>query len=323
MSVILGVHLPKRLYLVSDTRLTKQDGSVEDDFIKCFFLNTSMSVVAAGSAPFASHVLNRLRNLITDESRTPELKHLIDTRLQTIVREYVNSTGRVNQPAAFVFAGFNGRKRKRINSTRLGDLLYRAGRSGELATDADLMRGLERAMQQTNGRLLRDQYIKVDIPGSEMFTLQVEARQDNIYADGPHQVGCFDYAVFHPRGRFVTVGLPESLLWELEFRPNLRGNFEEMLRTDTLMLTQFVWQTIQQYDFAATVGGHIFVILQTQGGWVYSAGELGEVTPGGIVSRGGLVHRNHEWLYLRPDGTQIPYRFLKDYAQPGSSLDLI
>jgi hypothetical protein len=61
MSLVTGIHLLRKLYLVSDTSVTYQRNSglieIRDDLIKMFVLNKRLGAVAAGHLSLAAFII--------------------------------------------------------------------------------------------------------------------------------------------------------------------------------------------------------------------------------------------------------------------------
>ncbi len=81
MTLILGVHMATKTFLVSDTRLTRQmgDGSFkyEDTINKSFYLNKRTSGIAAGYVQLAAFVIKKLRDKFPESSFMKNLKKMI------------------------------------------------------------------------------------------------------------------------------------------------------------------------------------------------------------------------------------------------------
>jgi hypothetical protein len=327
MTLIMGVHLLRKLYLVSDTRVTMEraDGVLEykDDFIKTFVLNKRISAVAAGSVQLASFILLRLKERIRVDSYAVDLKRLITTDLEGFIRRYVSVTGRDVARAAVIFAGFNRKNKKRVIMTRLGDAMSGQLRAtGEGATsiqavDPAIQQALKRVFRR-HGRLSGDRYIKIkNVPESAMFTLSVSIRRDDIDIQ-VKDVECYDYAIFHPNQTAVTVQLPLDLICRLDFAP-IQGPADRFLYRDAEALIAFVLTTVREKAFSA-VGGHIFVWLQTIDGCAFPTGELGQVQDGKLVSIGKIFVRESDGAicYRLRDGTEGVYRIPEKDVDSGN-----
>src|SRR5947209_6093974 len=124
MSLILGVHFAKKLFLISDTRATTEysDGTKDfrDDFIKLFNINRRITALAAGKAASAAFILQKLRDIVGEEGSLDDIKNAIGSQLKAVVSEYVNATGKYGD-VALIIAGYNPTKIKKIESSSLGN----------------------------------------------------------------------------------------------------------------------------------------------------------------------------------------------------------
>ncbi|HHD81539.1 MAG TPA: hypothetical protein ENK99_08175, partial [Campylobacterales bacterium] len=127
MTLILGVHMATKTFLVSDTRLTRQmdDGSFkyEDTINKSFYLNKRMSGIAAGHVQLAAFVIKKLREKISKDSFMKDLRRTIIENGNDIIKDFVNTTMMTNQSIAMIFAGFDDGNIKKIGAAMLGEIM--------------------------------------------------------------------------------------------------------------------------------------------------------------------------------------------------------
>ena len=110
MSLIFGLCLPRKIYLVSDSRLSSSDGSYKDDFLKWLDLNPRLSVVVANSAYQASWLLKKI---IADIRPTAgwdwdftELEVYLRANLEKYANQFYAETGLVSDSVSMIFGGF-------------------------------------------------------------------------------------------------------------------------------------------------------------------------------------------------------------------------
>lgn len=316
MSLVMGIHLLRKLYLVSDTRVTYQRDSglieIRDDLIKMFVLNKRLGAVAAGHLPLAAFILQRLKGEVGEDGRLSNLKDIIERRVDALIRDYVSATGRDDQQAGLIFAGFDDGEGKRIDATRLGDVIsLPARRAGggvvlEQPIDRALVAAFEAAFAGTN-RLDRGAMLDVKVPASGMFSVKIVVRRDGFEAQRT-DIACYEYAMYHSDQTFRTVQLPDDVIATLEFRP-LRSPEDEFYG-DAAHLIAFVRQALAEHRIT-TAGGHVFVVLQTQIGAIHTTGELMAVQEGRLARIGGIkASADARLVYTLGDGVERPYRTL-------------
>ena len=318
MSLILGVHLAKKMFLVSDTRATTRysDGrpdKYDDDLIKAFVLNHQIDALEAGDAAPASFILNDLKSKIKESSSFDELESIIDTDLKTIISEYVNSTGRYGN-VALIIAGFNPTKKQTIESSILGNNMSNPlkargeGTHMHQSIDQDIIDGLVNAMSKNNGQLTKGMYVEIDYPQTRMITLEIDVRNCTFVKN---EVPLYSYVAFHPNQKSVTVVVPPLLLSELEFGERNAVNLESVMYKDAETLMSFVNKESIKYKFA-TVGGHILAAIVSQNGLLFPTGHIGTIIDGKIVMLGSMTVRNSEKItYKLKDGKTGEYHFVE------------
>ncbi len=314
MSLILGIHLLERIYLISDTRLSSFDGSsFEDDLIKAFIINSKISVVAAGKALAASFVLNKLKALTNEDTTIHELKTIIDEHLRSFISDYVNSTNLHSGMVALIFCGFNDKKVKRIESSRLGDAM---SAMAILAQGNQVNQSIDNRLLNSFGQLSgkkKGDYITVmDVQDAELFSLTFDIRSATISKIKIAE--CYEYLIFHPDQDIKMIELPKEVISLLEFRDKSNNSLEDTLYQDAELVINFVRRVIRENNFSS-VGGHIFPLLQTPFSAYFPTGDIGTIKKGKIVKAGCFYAENNKIMYELEDGTKGEYRHLQDLSK--------
>lgn len=321
MSLILGVHLSKKLYLISDTRVTtnKPSGLFEckDDLLKCFYFNKRISSVAAGSAEQAYFILSELKKLTNKNTTITELEKLIENNLAEIIKAYVNEKGKYTQ-SAFIFAGFDNHKGKEMNSSKLGSILSapfigKDGLSMNQHIDKEITDTLAKEIELRNG-LSKDEMITVNFPSSRMFTVRVNSGPNANVFYKKNEVECYDYAIFSPKtgnlkNDFEKIVISNELLSNIEFPTQTIKTGEKVIYSDSNTLISFVSKQIRKNGFS-TVGGQIFTLLVTQEGSVFPTGPLAKIENGKVVKIGGIFVKDDKITYELENGAKGVYRNL-------------
>lgn len=324
MSMILGVHLLERLYLVSDTRLTEgqhPDGSsvFTDDFLKFFPFNERIGVVAAGSALGASYILNKLANHVSKLTSIDELMQLIDENLAKHISDFVNETGKYGE-IAFIIGGFNPHKlTKSIDVVKLGEAI-----SGQLvaAGDGSMMNQsidsrLISIMPQLPGKGKGDRIEIANVQESKMYTVVINIQTAQFRVK---EIDTYDYATFHPEQGTKNVSLPREILSSLEFRKRSK-DWQNDLYEESETLMNFFRKIVREEGFD-TVGGHIFPVLQIPEAGIYPTGNIGRNDVNGmLIDEGGIFVSNGQVTYVYKDGKKGVFRSLTEYvSKAGVSL---
>lgn len=318
MSLILGVHLCKKLFLVSDTRATKEykDGRKEfsDDLIKAFNINRRITALGAGDASPAAFILKHLKEEIGENGTLDDLKMVINNKLKEIVSAYVNKTGKYGN-VALIIAGHNPTKNKKIESSVLGnamsaDLVSRGNGSSMMQSiDDDIKNSLIKAVM--GGGLQKGGYIEIENTiDSGIVSVIINIKDNTFHLD---EVDCYKGVVFHPRQKFIKIDLPNELISQIEFGYKPSTNWQVILYDNAEKLMTFVNREIKKHKFE-TVGGNIFICLATPNDYlVFPTGDMATIRNGSIFVIGSIfVDEMGKICYKLEDGTVGKYRFIKD-----------
>ena len=126
MTLIYGLCLPRKIYLVSDSRLTSNDGTFKDDFGKWLDLNPRLSTVVANSAHQASWMLRRMAKDIRQDGWEWDFSNLekyLHTNIEKLADEYYATTGEYGRSVNFIFGGFEKNKKLEIESAIMGEVM--------------------------------------------------------------------------------------------------------------------------------------------------------------------------------------------------------
>lgn len=321
MSLILGLHLSKKLYLISDTRVTinKPSGLYEckDDLLKCFYFNKRISAIAAGSAEQAYFILCELKKLTNKNTTITGIEKIIEKNLLEIIKAYVNKRGKYTQ-SAFIFAGFDNQNGKEINSSKLGKILSapfigKDGLTMNQHIDKVITDTLAKEIILRKG-LSKDEMIEVNYPRSKMFTVKANSNPTAEKFYEKEKIDCYDYAIFSPKietpgAGFNKISIPNELLSEIEFPTKSIETGEKVIYSDSNTLVSFVSAQIKKKGFNAA-GGHIFTLLVTREGSVFPTGPLMQIKNGRAVKIGGIFVNNGKITYELKNGVKGIYRDL-------------
>lgn len=322
MSLILGAHLLRKLYLASDTRVTAKRANgllvVRDDLIKFFDINDRIGAVAAGHAALAAFTLKRLKERVGEGGHFSDLEAIVTSeQIDEVVREYVNVTGRVEESIGLIMAGHNAGSGKQAKSARLGQvmsaILRRIGEGArvEQTVDPAIIDALEQGLSKS-GKLEADDLVNLEVPSSRMLSMTI-VTEPHSYRIERKPVELYEYALYHPDQGVKTVQVPDELLSHLEFRAQKdEGSLTNTLYEDARTLIKFALDQIREKAFT-TAGGHILTVLVTLEGAIFPTGELAQVRDGRAVNIGGIrANPQGELVYALGDGVEYKYRRLAE-----------
>lgn len=319
MSLILGVHLAKKVFLISDTRATVKyvDGrkEIKDDLIKVFNIGKGVTALTAGDAKPAIYLLTKLKQLVQEDVALDEFKLVLKSNLKRLVSEYVNRMGEYGN-VGLIIAGFNPGRNKKIESSVLGqvmsaELVAKGEGSGSVQTiDVDIQNSLAKAIMQA-GVLEKGSMVKIENTiDSGMFGVHINIKDNLIKII---DVPCYQPIAFHPDQSFVKIDLSREFISQLEFGQRQSTNWEDMLYEDSEKLLSSINKQVQKYKFE-TVGGNFFVGLVTPNNYfMFPTGDIGTFKDGKIVMTGSIfVDKKNGLSYILRNGKVGKYRFVKD-----------
>jgi hypothetical protein len=323
MTVVLGVNLPRKVYLFSDTRLTteKSDGSRthSDDLLKFDVLNENTALVAAGDMKPAQYAIIELKKLLKPTSSIDYIRMVLEQNIQEIMSRYVNETGKHSGSFGFVIGGYNPHRPLKIDAGRLGQVmsanLVSRGEGSHMDYEMDmrivtpLVKKIE-SLGKLGRKAERGTNITYsDIAESKVFGFKHNIRTNNFEIK---DAGVYDHVIFQPKSDvFESITIPDELISKLEFREKGEGKKEALLLDTTTYMGEIMKYTSQgQFP---TVGGNIFPVLVVPGAAIIQDMELLSFTPNGIETIGAIRVEESGIYYTLRDGKTGKYTLLKDY----------
>ncbi len=326
MSLILGVHFAKKLFLISDTRATieysDERKEFRDDLLKVFNINRRITALAAGKAAPAAFILKRLAKIVGEKGSLDDVKKTIESQLKTIITEYVNTTGKYGD-VALIIAGYNPQKFKQIESSSLGvamsaDLKTNGNRGLPQSIDNDIKNSLMKAILK-KGTLNQGDIVQLENTiDSGIISVRIDVRNNKFSLE---EAACYKSVIFHPKQGLITIDVPPELISQIEFGYKDSTDWQDILYHDAEKLMSYVNKQMVNYKFDS-VGGNIFIGLATPDDYFcFPTGDIGEIRDGKVVITGSIyVDENREICYKLEDGTSGKYRFLKDLDDSGLEL---
>jgi len=321
MSLVLGLHLLKKLYLVSDTRVTKEVAGkkeFEDNQLKFEAINPKVSVVAAGNAHQAAYLVYKLRKVIGADQNILELRKYVETNIKEISADYLKKYGE-GSLSVFIFTGFTEASSITVNSSTLGNVMSAVVKKyGAMQQSIDKLVTTALVSEiSRKGILQKDDPIEVPTKGSMMFSLELDTQKQTCKI---RDVECYEYAMFHPNYQTQPLPIPDETISLLEFRNIAGKDTESVLYEDAEILTNFVNKQIRENNFES-VGGQIFPVVQSYDtGVLFPTGDLAQIKKGKVIKAGAIYVENGKICYELPDGTRGVYNKLEHFID---NLELI
>lgn len=327
MSLILGICLPRKIYLISDSRLTseKADGTktFSDDFGKWLDINPRLGVVVANNAHQASWMLRKMLPDIRAQGMEwdfTDLETYLNDNLERLGNEYYAETGLVSNSVNFIFGGFEKNKKLEIESSRLGDAMaapVKAAGEGvtvEQSVDMDIINAFSKVLhkavevgkQVSNGTLF-----EVDMPKPRVLAVTVRATNSGtevVYED----TMCYDAVVFNPQYKTERIKLPAGLIGQLEYRDKSMEQGQATIYEDYRHILLYVDKLLDDKQWP-TVGGEVLPQLIMPDSSGFATGYYIRVKDGQQYMGGIGVNEKGEMHYYDKQGNMIPYRFIYNY----------
>jgi hypothetical protein len=325
MTVVLGVNLPRKVYLFSDTRLTteKRDGTktFSDDLLKFDVLNENAALIAAGDFMPAQYVVLELKKLLKPTSSVDYVRMKLEENIQEIMTRYVNETGKHSGRFGFIIGGYNPHRQLKIDAGRLGQVmsanLVSRGEGSHMDYEMDMriVTPLVKKIESL-GKLGRKaekgtNITYSDIAESKVFGFKHDIRTNTFEIK---EAGIYDHIIFQPKSDvFESITIPDELISKLEFREKGEGRKEALLLDTTTYMGEIMKYTSNgQFP---TVGGNIFPILLVPGSAIIQDMELLSFTPNGAEIIGAIRIDESGFYYTLKNGKTGKYTMLKDYQQ--------
>lgn len=332
MSLIFGLCLPRKVYLVSDSRLTSSDGSYTDDFSKWLDLNPRLSVVVANSAYQASWILKKI---IADIRPTAgwdwgftELEAYLRANLEKYGNEFYAETGLVADSVSMIFGGFEKSKKLVLESGRLGEVMstpVKAAGEGVMVNQNVDMTIINAFSNVLNEAAAKGQEVpagvefEVDLPKPRVLAVTIRPTPQGAAVEY-EDASPYDGLVFNPNFRTERVKLPAELIGQLEYRDRTGESGDDgWIYAENAEITKYTKRLTAEKGWN-TVGGTIITILVTPDGSGIATGEYVYKSSDGTETHGGITaDADGKPHYYDEDGNVKPYRFVYEYLDDKDS----
>lgn len=323
MTVVLGVNLPRKVYLFSDTRLTteKSDGTktFSDDLLKFDVLNENAALIAAGDFKPAQYAVRKLKKLLKSTSSINYVRMILEQNIQEIITKYVYETGKHSGKFGFIIGGYNPHRPLKIDAARLGQVMSANLKSRgndssmEYEMDMRIINPLVKKIESL-GKLGRKaekgtNITYPDMAESKLFGFKHDVRTNTFEID---EAGIYDHIIYQPKSDiFEAITISDELISKLEFREKGEGKKETLLLDTTTYMNE-IMKYVSNGQFP-TIGGNIFPVLLVPGGTVIQDMELISFSQNGINIIGAIRIDETGIYYKLKNGDSGKYTLLRDY----------
>lgn len=281
MTLIAAVHLPRKLYLAGDTRVTYKDvnsGAIlrtENNLLKVAGLAPRVRMMVAGDARLAAHFSFELRKLVNRKTTINQFRQIVERHVGSIVDSYLQRGGKRSEGVAIIFAGHNKSKGKFINSAWASEILDKSRPPGEgtnfyLPIDVEIMRAIGDYAKYHGDVKDGTMVWASNLPSSRVFALKIK-RIDGSVEPEFIECPCHGSLVIHPKEGVLEVAMPAQYLHNIDY-PASEG-FHADMEKDCGLLQTFVLTAAEQHKLD-TVGGCVFGMRVVPDGDYYLTGEL-------------------------------------------------
>lgn len=334
MTLIYGLCLPRKIYLISDSRLSSSDGTYSDDFGKWVDLNPRLGVVVANNAHMASWMIKRLtqytRREVGWEWDFTDLEKYLQADLKALADEYYAETGECSYSVNFIFGGFEKNKKLLVETSRLGDAMSAPVRSmGDgvpvsQTMDMDIMNAFRPLIirgQQTGHPVIDGTVFEVDLPKPRVLAVSVRATSTGSEVEFEDTM-CFDGIAFNPSYKTERFKPDPDLLGQLNFRDTTGQSVETILYGDNQILIPYTYKLIGEKNWE-TVGGELMPLAIFQDGMGVATGRYIRLDSDGKEFTGGIGQIEGRVHYYDNRGQMKPFRFIHDYLddKPSATSD--
>lgn len=325
MSLIFGLCLPRKVYLVSDSRLSSSDGSYKDDFSKWLDLNPRLAVVVANSAYQASWTLKKIIGDIRPTAGWDwgfaELEKYLLENLEKYGNEFYAETGRITDSVSMIFGGFEKDKKLVLESARLGDVMavpVKAAGEGVMVNqnvDMTIINAFSKVLHEAAAKgqeVTAGAEFEVDLPRPRVLAVTIRPAPQGAKAEFEDALP-YDGLVFNPNFRTERIKLPANLIGQLEYRDRTGEVGDDgWLYAENAEIIKYVKRLTKEKNWD-TVGGTILPLLVTPDSSGFATGEYIYKSPDGKETHGGLTEIDGKPHYYDEDGNIKPYRFIFEY----------
>lgn len=330
MTLIYGLCLPRKIYLISDSRLSSSDGTYKDDFGKWVDLNPRLAVIVANNAHMASWMIRRMTQHVRREVGWDwdfaQLEEYLKGNLKALADEYYSETGEYARSVNFIFGGFEKNSKLLVETSRLGEAMSTPARDagdGNPVTqtvDMDILNAFRPLIERASERgetIGNGVTFEVDLPRPRVLAVSVRATNagsEAIFED----TMCLDGIAFNPNYKTERITLPSDLLGRLNFRDMSGQSSEQILYDDNRLIVPYTYKLIKEKGWG-TVGGELTPLVVLPDSIGIATGHYERYDSEGNKHIGGIGEVNGQVHYYDSELKLHPFRFIHDYLDEKKS----
>ncbi|MEL7666503.1 MAG: hypothetical protein AAGU06_03720 [Candidatus Shapirobacteria bacterium] len=250
MSLIFGINLSDKIYLISDTRASQLDSSgnilyVKDNVMKIKQLTNDLAVVCGGDVQLIKYIISNIKRSEILKSSPSEFKANIKSWIGEKVSEYLDK-GFPYRRACFIFAYLDRTKNKVIDGPKYVKMAgeFQENSKSQMSMKDVVFQGIKNIKNQHNP--------KPELPVFNTILFSVVTDAKNMYLE-MKEAEWGEYIVFGPNN-FDKDKAPKTLFGQLEFE--MPQNWSDASTRDVSMLTAFV-KDMEESQKLLTVGGSV------------------------------------------------------------------
>ncbi len=281
MTLLAAVHLPRKLYIAGDTRVTFKDprtGKIiktQDDLIKASGLAPNIRMYVAGSTRLAAHFSFELRTLVNSKTTINQFRQIVEKNVGKIIDSYLSRGGNTDEGVAIIFGGHNKSSGKFVNSSWAKEILDRhvpkiEGQTFHAPIDSAVLNAIAEHAKYHGQVKDGTQVWAKNLPSSRVFALKIgriDGSTDPEFID----LACPGTLVISPDSTAVKEEMPRELLYRID--STIHGDPKADMEKDLGLVQSFIIAAAKDHRLT-TVGGCVFAMRVVPGGDYYLMGEL-------------------------------------------------
>jgi len=311
--------LDKKIYLVSDSRLTEGD-KYSDNFAKWCNLNARLGALGAGHLQMASYLIREIRKNIKETDTFHELENVLKNDLHRLATCFYSITGSYKQSAAFIFGGYDTTLKMKTTSDRLGEVLSNPViRKGEAVQvnqymDTRFMDEMRKMFANGMPSIERGTVIEIDTPRSRCVAIYIYADSSGVKISW-EEPDMWESISFHPNWEIDRVKLSADVISDIEFgEVQDQDDGEAPIYREYELIINTLNNMIKERKYS-TVGGNIVPLrIGDDGTMGFATGTLGRRSSGTNIV-GGLQVVDGYLHYYDENGKLHPYEHLIDLPE--------
>lgn len=258
---------------------------------------------------------------------------VLRNNIEVFVKEQINKylmLGESYTSVVMIFAGFDIKHKKKINSTTLGNFYSKTliGKEKGIVPQRLNRKVIEGLLKESSkrgtkgkkfgeiGEVLKDTEFEVDLPYSSVFVIEIVLPDEPKVKD----IDCYKFVMRAPQGLSENK-ITDDFLQKIEIDVlDSSQSGESILRQWTLHVIELV-KSVERGYFLQKVGGDVVVMMLTPKGAVFPAGRVDQVDfeTRKIDKVSEFLVKDGKFCTRDLDGHIIPYEYVVNFNKRGKS----